>query len=80
MTHILDAVEFRCLKCNALMGTCDCWNKYVARLVKTETGWEARLDRPDGTEPIIWDYKRRHAALRKVEEWRAKGYEVEDVP
>ena len=78
MSHLLDSVEFRCLKCNALMGQCNCWNKYTARLVRTETGWEARLDRPDGTAPIVWSYKRLYAARRKIAAWRAAGYTVAD--
>ncbi len=59
---LLDTVAFRCTLCDAEQGACDCWTRYTARLVEVEGGWEARLERADGQRPIVWPYKRRHAA------------------
>ena len=78
MSHPLDAlVDFRCTKCSARMGACDCWTRPTARLVAVAGGWEARLEYADGHGPVVWPYKRLHAAKRKIAEWAAKGYEVE---
>jgi hypothetical protein len=82
MGSIVDALfaqaDMRCTKCNAKMGECDCWTRYTARLVKTEGGWEARLEQAHGKNAIVWPYKRLHAAKNKIAQWAAKGYEVEE--
>ena len=38
---LLDAVDFRCTKCNAPMGACDCWER-------CSCGWMAEKGTPCG--------------------------------